>query len=122
MQITSSPDVGNYLGLPMVDPAAPVMGLPSTAFSNYTNQKMLPTAVDPANNTAWPSPRNRSFTHDRIYNPDSSPAAITTENALAARALMAPQFMHNIARTKMAQISNMFRDMPNFGRALNVLA
>ena len=50
----------------------------------------------------------------QIYNPRQAPSAISSENFLAARALMSATFVHNIAMTKEARISNLYKDTPSF--------
>ena len=58
----------------------------------------------------------------RIYNPRSAPSAVSSENFLAARALLSNVFVHNIASTKQARISNLYKDAPEFRDQLNILA
>ena len=57
----------------------------------------------------------------RIYSPSSAPSAISSENFLAARALLSQGFVHNIAMTKQARISNLYKDAPEFREQLNIL-
>jgi hypothetical protein len=57
----------------------------------------------------------------RIYNPLSAPSAVSSENFFAARALMSQVFVHNIAMTKQARISNLYKDAPEFRSQLNIL-
>ena len=58
----------------------------------------------------------------RIYNPRHAPSAITSENFFAARALMNATFVHNIATTKEARISNLYKDAPKFRDQIDILA
>ena len=58
----------------------------------------------------------------QIYNPRHAPSAITSENFLAARALMSATFIHNIAVTKEARISNLYKDAPKFRDQIDILA
>tara|TARA_B100001057_G_scaffold475477_1_gene542279 strand:- start:37 stop:402 length:366 start_codon:yes stop_codon:yes gene_type:complete len=58
----------------------------------------------------------------QIYNPRHAPSAITSENFLAARALMSATFIHNIAMTKEARISNLYKDTPKFRDQIDILA
>ena len=58
----------------------------------------------------------------QIYNPRQSPSAISSENFLAARALMSAKFVHNIAMTKEARISNLYKDIPKFRNEIDILA
>ena len=47
---------------------------------------------------------------------------ISSENFLAARALMSAKFVHNIAMTKEARISNLYKDAPKFQSQIDILA
>ena len=58
----------------------------------------------------------------KIYNPRHAPSAITSENFLAARALMSATYVHNIAMTKEARISNLYKDAPKFRDQIDILA
>ena len=58
----------------------------------------------------------------QIYNPRQAPSAISSENFLAARALMSATFVHNIAMTKEARISNLYKDAPKFRDQIDILA
>ena len=58
----------------------------------------------------------------QIYNPRQAPSAISSENFLAARALMSATFVHNIAMTKEARISNLYKDAPKFRDHIDILA
>ena len=57
----------------------------------------------------------------RIYHPKQSPSAISSENFLHARAALNPGFMHNVAQTNIARISNLYRDVPQFKNELDIL-
>jgi hypothetical protein len=58
----------------------------------------------------------------QVYNPRQAPSAISSENFLAARALMSATFVHNIAMTKEARISNLYKDAPKFRDQIDILA
>ncbi|MDB0016270.1 hypothetical protein N9E28_01830 [Alphaproteobacteria bacterium] len=58
----------------------------------------------------------------QVYNPHHAPSAISSENFLAARALMSATFVHNIAMTKEARISNLYKDAPKFRDQIDILA
>ena len=58
----------------------------------------------------------------QIYNPRQAPSAVSSENFLAARALMSAKFVHNIAATKEARISNLYKDAPKFRNHIDILA
>ena len=58
----------------------------------------------------------------QVYHPRHAPSAISSENFLAARALMSAAFVHNIAMTKEARISNLYKDAPKFRDQIDLLA
>ncbi len=58
----------------------------------------------------------------QIYNPRQAPSAISSENFLAARALMSATFVHNIAMTKESRISNLYKEAPKFRDHIDILA
>ena len=58
----------------------------------------------------------------RIYHPKQAPSAITSENFLAARAMMNPGYTHNAAQTNIARVSNLYRDVPRFRSEIDILA
>jgi hypothetical protein len=58
----------------------------------------------------------------QVYSPRQAPSAISSENFLAARALMSATFVHNIATTKEARISNLYKDTPKFRDQIDILA
>ena len=57
-----------------------------------------------------------------IASPSLSPSAVTTENALQARSLMAPEFQHHMLSTRIARISNLMAEAPRFKRQIDILA
>lgn len=57
-----------------------------------------------------------------VYHPSQAPSAISTENALMARSLMMPIYIHDSAASRIARLSNILRDAPRFGGAVNLLA
>lgn len=62
------------------------------------------------------------FSPITVYHPQLGPSAETTENALMARSLLMPMYAHDSAATRMARLSNLFRDAPRFGNAINICA
>ena len=58
----------------------------------------------------------------RIYHPAQAPSAVATENALMARSMMAPLYVHDSAASRIARLSNPFRDAPRFGGSVNLVA
>ena len=72
---------------------------------------------------AHPSSANHlDLPHARIYHPKQAPSAITSENFLAARAMMNPGYTHNAAQTNIVRISNLYRDVPRFRNEIDILA
>jgi hypothetical protein len=58
-----------------------------------------------------------------IFHPSLGPSAEITENALMARALMSPAYVHDSAATRMARVSTMMnKASPRFGQAVDVWA
>ena len=57
-----------------------------------------------------------------ISHPRQAPSAVSSEQFLAARSLMAPVFQHNILATKMARISNLHAEAPRFRDQVDLLA
>ena len=57
----------------------------------------------------------------RIYHPKQAPSAVLSENFLTARAALNPGFMQNVAQTNIARVSNLYRDVPQFKNALDIL-
>ncbi|MDA8717474.1 hypothetical protein N9M78_05930 [Alphaproteobacteria bacterium] len=85
----------------------------------------LPQGTKAVSPSAQPFDLAREF-HKRplqqVYNPRQAPSAISSENFLAARALMSATFVHNIAMTKEARISNLYKDAPKFCDQIDILA
>lgn len=57
----------------------------------------------------------------QVYNSRQAPSAVTTENFLAARALMTDAFVHDIASTKRDRISDLYSDTPRYQNCLDIL-
>lgn len=71
--------------------------------------------------------RNKRYESHRaevtIYHPALGPSAIDTENAIMARALLSPTFVHDSAATRMARVSTMPNTaLPRFGRTVDLWA
>lgn len=58
----------------------------------------------------------------QIAHPNRAPSALPAEQFLFARQGLAPAYSHNIAATKIARISNLFADAPNFRSQLDIVA
>jgi hypothetical protein len=84
-------------------------------------QTMLGVAGKPAAETL-----SRDYTRQPqpmiISHPRQAPSAVSSEQFLAARSLMAPAFQHNILATKMARISNLHAETPRFRDQIDLLA
>jgi len=57
-----------------------------------------------------------------ISSPRLAPSAISTEQALSARALMMPEFQQNIMATRIQRTSNLYAETPRFRNQLDILA
>lgn len=58
-----------------------------------------------------------------IFHPSLGPSSEITENALMARALLSPAYVHDSAATRMARVSTMLnKAVPQFGGAVDVWA
>lgn len=58
-----------------------------------------------------------------IYHPALGPSSEITENALRARALLSPAYVHDSAATRMARVSTMPNiAFPRFGGAIDIWA
>lgn len=58
-----------------------------------------------------------------IFHPSLGPSSEITENALMARALLSPAYVHDSAATRMALVSTMMnRASPRFGGMIDVWA
>ena len=85
----------------------------------------LPQGTKAVAPSAQPYDLSREFHQkplQQIYNPRQAPSAISSENFLAARALMSATFVHNIAMTKEARISNLYKEAPKFSDQIDILA
>ena len=59
----------------------------------------------------------------RVYHPALGPSVIYTENAIMARSLLSPTFIHNSAATRMARVSTMANtNLPRFGGTVDLWA
>ena len=85
------------------------------------NQSAMAKVVVPTNHSFDLSGEFHRKPLQRVYSPSSAPSAISSENFLAARALLSQGFVHNIAMTKQARISNLYKDAPEFREQLNIL-
>jgi len=57
-----------------------------------------------------------------IRHPRFSPSAVTSEQYIAARAMLSPGFLHQAAATQIARISNLYADTPRFSQQVDILA
>ena len=85
--------------------------------SNTSSGRKL-SPLDSPNAMARDYPRQRPS----LVNPRLAPSTVTTERALEARSLLAPQFQHNVLATRMARTSNLIADAPRFRNQLDILA
>lgn len=83
-------------------------------YGSSATQSIQPTHPSNANQLDLP--------HARMYHPKQAPSAISSENFLAARAMMSPGHTHNAAQTNIARVSNLYRDVPRFRNEIDILA
>jgi len=57
-----------------------------------------------------------------LRHPRQAPSAVTSEQFLSAKSLLAPAFQHNIMATKISQISNLYSEAPRFRDQVDILA
>ena len=57
-----------------------------------------------------------------ITSPRLAPSAISTEQALQARSLLAPEFQHSMMSTRILRTSNLHAETPRFRNQLDILA
>ena len=57
----------------------------------------------------------------RIYSPEGSPSAVSTENFLIAKSISAPAYTHNIAHTRYERTSNWMAEEPRFSNKVSLL-
>ena len=77
--------------------------------------------VEVLNASSKLGPNYPNIPHARIYHPKQSPSAISSENFLRARAALNPGFVHNMAQTNIARVSNLYRDVPQFKNELDIV-
>lgn len=94
----------------------------NTAASSVPDIRQTMEGVTPVLAMDFLSRMDMGFRTISIYHPAQGPSAETTENALMARSLLMPIYIHDSAATRMARLSNMFRDTPRFGNAINICA
>ena len=57
-----------------------------------------------------------------ISHPRLAPSGVTSEQFLSARAALSPGFLHQMAATNIARISNLYADTPRFSAQIDILA
>ena len=87
----------------------------------------MPPDSAPARRLIEPNKPVGTTTHNtislpQIYNSRLAPSAITSEAAISARALLTPQYQHNILATRISRISNLYADAPRFRNQIDILA
>lgn len=120
--------------LPMTNTIAPMPHIPpanSSATVGMTTASVgansVPNQRQTANGVLPISQLDRSARYlpqqqPMIASPRLAPSTISTEQALASRAQLAPEFMHNVLSTRMLRTSNLYADMPRFRNQLDILA
>ena len=57
-----------------------------------------------------------------IASPRLAPSAVSSEQALQARAMMSPEFQQNIMASRILRTSNLYAETPRFRNQLDILA
>ena len=104
--------LGGYIGAASLSPASSVPSL--DAETDYS-----PPPVFGINDVM-----SYDINHPRmqIYHPDLAPSAQSTEAVLMSRSLLQQSYAQDAAATRIAQISNAFKDAPRFSHSLNIMA
>ena len=103
------------------NPAAPGAAMASIGANSVPNQRQTANGLLPVTQLDRSDPY-RPQRQPMISSPRLAPSTISTEQALASRVQMAPEFMHNVMATRMLRTSNMYADMPRFRNQLDILA
>ena len=103
------------------NPAATGPAFASVGANSVPNQRQTANGLLPVTQLDKNAPY-RPRQQPMIVSPRLAPSTISTEQALASRAQMAPEFMHNVMVTRMLRTSNLFSDMPRFRNQLDILA
>ena len=102
-------------------------GQSASGNANPVSASLVPTerqtinGVEVAHASNGLAPNYPKIPHARIYHPKQAPSAILSENYLAARTSLNPGFLHNLAQTNIARISNLYKDVPQFKNNLDIL-
>ena len=117
--------------IPVTSPLPTAASIPATLGASVNTfdanivpsgrQTMLGISGKPATETL-----SRDYTRQPqpmiISHPRQAPSAVSSEQFLAARSLLAPAFQHNILATKMARISNLHAEAPRFRDQIDIVA
>jgi len=57
-----------------------------------------------------------------LRHPRQAPSGVSSEQFLAARALLSPAFQHSVMATKIARISNLHAEAPRFRDQIDIVA
>jgi hypothetical protein len=103
----------------LIDEGAPANTTIARAMPNYRSDNK---AVEPSNRLSDLAREFHQKPLTQIYHPRQAPSAVTSENFLAARALISGTFVHNAASTKEARVSNLYKEAPKFREQIDILA
>ena len=103
------------------NPAATGPAFASVGANSVPNQRQTANGLLPVTQLDKSGPY-RPRQQPMIASPRLAPSTISTEQALASRAQMAPEFIHNVMVTRMLRTSNIYSDMPRFRNQLDILA
>ena len=101
--------------------AATGTAIASVGANSVPNQRQTANGLLPVTHMNQSSPYHPQR-QPMIASPRLAPSTISTEQALASRAQMAPEFRHNVMVTRMLRTSNLYSDMPRFRNQLDILA
>lgn len=111
---------------PFPSAAAPLpggYGIQSASFgaSAVPNLRQTANGLLPTQPTAT---MHRQLPHQpvMIASPRLAPSAISAEQALQSRALLTPEFKHNMMATRILRTSNLHAETPRFRNQIDILA
>ena len=96
-------------------------GTSSMSASRMPTERQTVNGVEVLDSGNRLGPNYPNMPHARIYHPKQAPSAISSENFLQSRAALNPGFLHNVAQTNIARVSNLYGDVPQFENELDIL-
>jgi len=89
--------------------------------NSVPNMRQTANGLLPAEST---TSMHRQLPHQpvMIASPRLAPSAVSAEQALQSRALLTPEFKHNIMATRILRTSNLHAETPRFRNQIDILA